>query len=71
MKHEWLADQTQLVSSAMETEHLAEKVGLSQAKAGHGRTAKRQNKTGLFSIGFSRLERENGMGFVCSFRFLS
>lgn len=27
MKHEWLADQTQLVSSAMETEQLAEKVG--------------------------------------------
>lgn len=27
MKHEWLADQTKLVSSAMETEQLAEKVG--------------------------------------------
>lgn len=27
MKHEWLADQTQLVSSATETENLAEKVG--------------------------------------------
>ena len=27
MKHEWLADQTQLVPSAMETENLAEKVG--------------------------------------------
>lgn len=26
MKHEWLADQTKLVSSAMETEQLAEKV---------------------------------------------
>ena len=27
MKHEWLSDQTKLVSSAMETEQLAEKVG--------------------------------------------
>lgn len=28
LKHEWLADQTQLVSSATETENLTEKVGL-------------------------------------------
>ena len=41
MKHEWLTDQTQLVSSAMGTEQLAEKVGFeSRLLRSRGRAAK-------------------------------